>query len=185
MKTGRKKKWLPLKDWIAKKEDQKNRVYTRSFHQEISRHCPLQHVPDVVRVLHAKNEFFNAACLWRRIDGIWTCREADPGLDWIIGMTPNQAKLELARKGCSWTWLPLPLSPLRQSGLVAAPDEIDRSAGNLTDSTLANQHSDDPGQEFNGCASSDGSVKMPANHSQDRQWPGNSSHPRSSEGFTS
>lgn len=62
-------------------------------------------LPYCRRLMQAKNDYFCAGAVWERKDGIWRCIEAAPILRWMLKMTPESAKLELARKGCDWKWL--------------------------------------------------------------------------------
>lgn len=55
--------------------------------------------------MQATNEYFCAIAVWERKDGFWRCVEAAPILRWMLKMTPESAKLELAGKGCDWKWL--------------------------------------------------------------------------------
>lgn len=66
---------------------------------------PKVYLANEVKVLRVRNEFFCAGAVWVRKDGIWACKMAAPILHWMIGMSPLETKLELARKGCSWEWL--------------------------------------------------------------------------------
>lgn len=57
------------------------------------------------RLLQAQNDYFCAGAVWERIDGHWRCTEAAPIIAWMRKMSPAEAKLELARRGCSWEWI--------------------------------------------------------------------------------
>ena len=65
-------------------------------------------LPYQKKVLQAKNEYFCAGAVWERIDGIWRCTEAAPIIKWMLKMTPESAKFELARRGCDWEWINSP-----------------------------------------------------------------------------
>lgn len=57
------------------------------------------------KLLQAKNDFWCAGAVWERIDGQWRCTEAAPIIRWMLKMTPENAKLELAKRGCQWQWI--------------------------------------------------------------------------------
>jgi hypothetical protein len=61
--------------------------------------------PVLEKQLKARNEFFVACATWKRVDGLWMCVEAAPSLGWMKKMDPASAKLELAKRGCSWEWV--------------------------------------------------------------------------------
>ena len=54
---------------------------------------------------------FTAGALWKRKEGQWRCILTAPIIKWMKGMEPGAAKLELARRGCSWEWVPLSEGP--------------------------------------------------------------------------
>ena len=56
------------------------------------------------KVLEARNEYWKAGAVWERIDGHWRCTSADQVMGWMRKLTPESAKLELARRGCQWEW---------------------------------------------------------------------------------
>jgi hypothetical protein len=64
-----------------------------------------QYLSEQTKTLKARNEFFVASALWKRLNGLWICVEASPKLEWMKKLDPGTAKLELARRGCSWEWL--------------------------------------------------------------------------------
>jgi hypothetical protein len=57
------------------------------------------------KVLRAWNEFWVAGAVWEKRDGHWFCVHTAPIIAWMRKMTPESAKLELARRGCQWEWI--------------------------------------------------------------------------------
>jgi hypothetical protein len=62
-------------------------------------------LPNQTLLLRASNDFFVAGAIWRRKDGQWACIQTAPILRWMLKLSPTEAKLELARRGCSWEWI--------------------------------------------------------------------------------
>ena len=81
------KKWIDYADWEKAKLGKPD------------------YKPVLERQLKARNEFFVALATWKRVDGLWMCVEAAPSLGWMKRMDPASAKLELAKRGCSWEWV--------------------------------------------------------------------------------
>ena len=61
--------------------------------------------PNVLRVMRVQNEFFTASAVWKLRDGIWSCIETAPILNWMRQCDPTSAKFELLKRGCAWEWL--------------------------------------------------------------------------------
>lgn len=55
--------------------------------------------------MRCQNDYFVAGAVWRRKDGIWSCIRAAPIIKWMLGMSPESAKMNLAKRGCSWQWV--------------------------------------------------------------------------------
>lgn len=68
---------------------------------------PHSYSPDSQRLLQVSNDFFTAGAIFQRKDGIWSIITTAHILNWMNGLTINQIKNELLRKGCSYHWLPL------------------------------------------------------------------------------
>jgi len=83
-------------------------------------------LPNQTRLLRASNEFFTAGAVWQRKDGQWSCIQAAPILAWMFKLTPTAAKLELARKGCSWEWISV--GPTGILGAPTAPGVLERNS---------------------------------------------------------
>lgn len=63
-----------------------------------------KYVADCERLMRCQNDYFVAGAVWRRKDGIWSCIRAAPIIKWMLGMSPESAKMNLAKRGCSWQW---------------------------------------------------------------------------------
>ena len=63
------------------------------------------YLPEMTKRLKARNEFFVASAIWKRINGLWVCVEASPKLEWMKKLDPGAAKLGLARRGYAWEWI--------------------------------------------------------------------------------
>lgn len=60
---------------------------------------------DMERVMRCWNKYWVAGAIWRRKEGIWGCKEAAPIIRWMVGKSPEEAKLELLKRGCEWEWI--------------------------------------------------------------------------------
>ena len=56
-------------------------------------------------LLEVKTDFYQAMAKWKKIYGIWSCVEAGKEVRWMVGMSKEQAQLELLRLGAKWEWL--------------------------------------------------------------------------------
>ena len=61
--------------------------------------------PHSIRLLRAHNDFFTAGAVWQLRDGIWSCIQAAPILNWMRQCDPTSAKFELLKRQCAWEWL--------------------------------------------------------------------------------
>lgn len=77
--------------------------------------------PDKVLTLRVTNEFFTAKAEWRRISNVWSCLHADPELKWMIGLTRDQAMIDLLKRGCKWQCIPFFPVPLRKGHDPSGP----------------------------------------------------------------
>ncbi len=62
------------------------------------------------RLLRVQNDYFTAGAVWEKIGGFWSCTKPAPIIGWMRGKTPDAAKFELLRLGCSFEWLNTPIS---------------------------------------------------------------------------
>lgn len=69
--------------------------------------------PDQERLLRVSCEHFTAGAIWKRTDGIWSCTRTAPIISWMRGMSPADAKFELARRNLDFSFLPLTTDPVR------------------------------------------------------------------------
>lgn len=76
-----------------------------SHHTKPSTKPPEYREPDCERVMRCWNEYWVSGAVWRRKDGIWGCVKAEEKVKWMLHMSPESAKLNLARRGCSWEWI--------------------------------------------------------------------------------
>lgn len=74
--------------------------------------------PNAQRLMRAQNEFFTAGAIWQRCDGQWSCTLAAPILRWMLKLDPATAKIELARRGCSWEWVKMDTQNFGQTFFV-------------------------------------------------------------------
>lgn len=56
------------------------------------------------KILVVSTEFFTAFTHWSNEFGSWRCTKADPKLDWMLKLSPDQAKLALLKMGAQFTW---------------------------------------------------------------------------------
>lgn len=61
-------------------------------------------VADRTAIVFVSNEFFEAEAVWVRRSNVWACSDADPELEWMMGMERLAVKNELLRRGCKWRW---------------------------------------------------------------------------------
>lgn len=63
-------------------------------------------------ILKASNKLFTAFALWEKSDGSWACIKTQPALEWMIGITPQAAKLQLANRALDYSWsVSVPYTP--------------------------------------------------------------------------
>lgn len=59
----------------------------------------------VILLLRVSNRYFVAGADWEKDLCGWVCVRAAPMLHWMVGMSPDAAKSELIRRGCTWEWI--------------------------------------------------------------------------------
>lgn len=59
--------------------------------------------PDLL-TLSVITDGMEAAAVWKKIYGIWSCISTTPNLQWMIGMNTDQAKLNLLKMGAEYEW---------------------------------------------------------------------------------
>lgn len=75
------------------------------FNPKATTKPPEYREPAAEKVLRCWNEFWTAEARWRRREGIWVCVESADIIRWMRKMSPEAAKLNLARRGCAWEWI--------------------------------------------------------------------------------
>ena len=63
-----------------------------------------RYLPHLVRVLNVRSEFFSGTALFERREGVWSCTQTTPAVEWIRKTPVPQLKLELLRRGFDWEW---------------------------------------------------------------------------------
>lgn len=106
-----------------------------AFHDAVSSKSKVDYSkPETHWLVTVSNEFFTGEATWVLKDGILACRHTTQNLRWMIGMTKDQAKLELTRLECHWHW---------QKLFQVNPGELEHSKG-CVPMPLVNQHSEIP-----------------------------------------
>ena len=92
---------------IVRKASQKRKRQRRfvRFNPHPGTQPPSYAEPDCERMMRCWNEYWEAQARWKRRDGVWACMEAGEMIRWMERMSPESAKLNLARRGCQWEWL--------------------------------------------------------------------------------
>lgn len=65
---------------------------------------PYKPKPLVSKLLHVSNDYFTAAAVFKRIEGIWTLAQCAPILHWMRKTPLDRIPLELLKRGCRWSW---------------------------------------------------------------------------------
>lgn len=60
--------------------------------------------PRASRLLRASNEFWSIESKWEKRGINWVCVLSQPPMERLVGMNPAQAKVELLRLSCRWSW---------------------------------------------------------------------------------
>ncbi len=79
----------------GKRASRSNWAPSRAFHYR----------PDTQRLLRATNDYFCAGAVFKRQNSIWSISSCAPCLAFLRGLDPASAKLELTRRGFSWSWV--------------------------------------------------------------------------------
>lgn len=58
-----------------------------------------------MKLLEVENEYFRAVAVWKKVLGYWSCVDAAPIIKWMVGMSRDNVKNELLKRGCKWQWL--------------------------------------------------------------------------------
>jgi hypothetical protein len=64
---------------------------------------------------------FDAKAVWRWITGKWVCVQADPGLSWMKGLSPEVVGKELAARKFSYRWFRPSVKPKSQADVHGLP----------------------------------------------------------------
>src|SRR6266542_1095904 len=59
--------------------------------------------PTIVVEMQISNEFWTGKAIWRRLANVWACIEASKEVEWMRKLSRDKAKVELLKRGCSWT----------------------------------------------------------------------------------
>lgn len=81
-----------------------NRAWLAAHPQPPSTSVP-RYPEEKAVLLRCWNDFWVAGAVWRRVEGQWVCERCAPIIRWMAKLSPVAAKMELLRRGCSWSWI--------------------------------------------------------------------------------